>query len=318
MLLGVLAVLLGGLWGYGSWQVGRAEVRFPPRGEVLTVEGVQLRYVCAGAGRPVLLLHGNAGFLEDYTLTVLDQLAQNYRACAFDRPGHGYSSRPDPDAPPAVQARLLHQAAQQLGMDKPLLVGHSWSGALNLAYALDYPDEVSGLVLLAPIAYGQDRRPSLLTQIQQVPVLGTLVRHTLGVPLGRAQIEQSLIAAFAPDPVPPAYLEAAQALWARPGQLQAIAADTVNVGPAMIAMSSRYPGIQVPVTIVTGDTDRLVDPDQHAYPLHQAIPGSQLIVLPRTGHEIPHNRPQQTLDAVRQTWERAPAHSPAPAPARAA
>ena len=307
----VLVVLLAGMfagsWAYGSWAVRRAEAQFPPEGRFVAVEGVRLHYVCKGEGRPVVLLHGNAGFVRDYSTAVLDRLAQDYRACAFDRPGHGYSERPagGEAATPAAQAHLIHEASRELGMEEPVLVGHSWSGALGLAYALEYPDDVSGLVLLGPVAYGREGRSSPLYEALATPVLGDLIQHTIGVGVGPGIVEQSLVEAFSPNPVPPDYLRAARALWTRPGQQEATAEDSLAAGPAMEAMSPRYGEIRVPVTIVTGDSDRLVDPEQHSYPLHEAIRGSKLVVLPDAGHDVQHTRPKETVDAIRETPERA-------------
>ena len=118
----------------------KAEKAFPPIGEFIQVEDIQLHYLDRGTGQPVVLLHGNAGFIQDYFPQTVDQLAPHFRAIAFDRPGHGYSTRSsDTVTTPLDQARLLHSAFQQLGIEQPILVGHSWSGIVLLAYALEYP-----------------------------------------------------------------------------------------------------------------------------------------------------------------------------------
>ena len=59
----------------------------------VTVEGMRLHFVIRGAGRPVVLIHGNPGSTQDWT-RVLGPLAANHRIIAFDRPGHGRSERP--------------------------------------------------------------------------------------------------------------------------------------------------------------------------------------------------------------------------------
>ena len=90
----ILVLLFIGLFVASQRAVQQAEAAFPPIGNFVTVEGTRLHYLCQGTGQPVVLLHGNAGFIQDYSLMVLDRLAPQYRACAFDRPGHGYSARP--------------------------------------------------------------------------------------------------------------------------------------------------------------------------------------------------------------------------------
>ena len=130
-----------------TWHRARlAEKRYPPQGQFVTVAGLRLHYLRRGEGRgPLLvLLHGSEGFLQDFD-AIFDALSPRYDVIAFDRPGHGYSDSPSlRDCAPDRQADLIYQALQQLGIKQPLLVGHSWSGALLLSYALNYPDEVAG------------------------------------------------------------------------------------------------------------------------------------------------------------------------------
>ena len=117
------------------------------------VENTRLHFLIQGAGRPVVLIHGNPGSCQDWT-RLYSSLAARYQAIAFDRPGHGQSERPDrEDATVEVQARMLHAALQELGVERPILVGHSWGSALALVYALEFPNDLVGLVLLATAVY---------------------------------------------------------------------------------------------------------------------------------------------------------------------
>ena len=135
-------------------------------------------------------------------------------------------------------------------------------------------------------------------------MVGDLLRHILGIPLGRRMVEEGLVKAFSPQPLPRPYLKMAKALWTRPSQELAIAEDNMGVGPAMGAMSSGYGGIRIPVTIVTGEADKLVNPKRHGYRLRRAIRGSDLMALAKTGHELPQTRPREVERAVRETWAR--------------
>jgi len=85
------------------------------------VDGIRLHYVDRGAGAPVVLLHGNPGFVEDF-LPVVDSLASTNRVIAFDRPGHGYSERATAAGTTAHdQVRLIHDALTQLGVSRPIV-----------------------------------------------------------------------------------------------------------------------------------------------------------------------------------------------------
>src|SRR6185295_14780787 len=120
----------------------------------VVIDGVALNYVSAGSGRPVILIHGNPGSHQDYTLAVFERLIQSYYVVAFDRPGHGFSERHDSvQTTVEVQARIIHDALQRLAIKKPVLVGDSWGGSLVLAAAVAYGKDLSGIVLLAPAAY---------------------------------------------------------------------------------------------------------------------------------------------------------------------
>jgi pimeloyl-ACP methyl ester carboxylesterase len=292
-----LATLIG-LSLYSEHEVRQAEAQVPPIGQFVTVEGLRLHYVRQGAGRPVVFLHGNDGQLQDFTLSLLDRAAQDYDVLAFDRPGHGYSERPRAAvATPHVQARLLRGALQALEVDRPILVGHSWSGGLALLYALAYPEDLAGLVVLGGYVYHQGG-PHPLAALPTLPVLGDLYLYTLGVPLWRRLVVHGLKTAFAPDTPPPAYVSVVQALSPRPGQSKATAEDFQTLNTTLRAVSPHYGQIRAPLRIISGAADRVVPPEQHAYALHRAVPHSRLVMVPHTGHMLQFSRPDVIMGAL--------------------
>lgn len=302
----VTLVALGGLTLRTVIDVRRAEVAFPPIGQFAEIDCTRLHYVDRGTGRAVVLLHGNPGFVEDFTLgpaNLLDSLAKQYRVIAVDRPGHGYSARAsDAGTIPREQARLVHDLLHRLGVERPVLVGHSWGGGLALIYAESYPADIAGLVLLGTRAYPSPDRADPVYALNRIPVVGALFRVTLLPPVGQRLLTRRLTAAYAPDPVREDHLAAARALWMRPGQVAATVWDTKNLQSALGNASRRYSGIAVPVVLVVGDHDRGIEDSRR---LHLAVPGAELRVLPNTGHEIPRTRPGAVADAVRTVLSRA-------------
>lgn len=273
-------------------------------GQFVSVSGLRLHYVSKGQGRPVVFVHGNPGSHQDYSLTVLGEVARSYRAFAFDRPGHGYSERKKGTwTTLEVQARILSQALKELSIEKPLIVGHSWGGALALNMAVQSEADLAGLVLLAPAAYPSESS-QWWTALLHVPVFADLFLRTLTPLIGRGIVRESLKEAYHPQPLQEEYLQAAEAMWTRPEQVRACAYDDKSLNASLKILSKRYKEIRLPLVIVTGDSDLLVDPEE-AYQLHKTIPGAELINLQDTGHQILQTRPESVVQAIDRAWDMA-------------
>jgi pimeloyl-ACP methyl ester carboxylesterase len=268
------------------------------QGEFVEVEGVRLHYVVRGEGRPVLLLHGNSGFAHDFAAVLESLDPVEFRAFAFDRPGHGYSERPAHDGAMSSQARLLRGALAKLGVRRPVVVGHSWGGTLALAYALQFPEDVASLVLLAPAVYPEEDVYAAQRMLFEIPVLSDIFIRASDTFI-RAEIKRNLERAFAPDELPLEYLQAAESLWSRPSQVRAFMQDEYGYNPAVELLARRYDKLRVPTLILTGDADELVKPERHAYPLHRSMEHSGLSVIPAAGHMLPHTRPEAVVKAIR-------------------
>ncbi len=301
ILVGALALLLVGLELYTNARVRRAEARYPPAGAFVEVDGLRLHYVRRGAGRPVVMIHGDGGSTYDWTTSIFDRIARQYHTMAFDRPGFGYSQRPVGEGgSPFVQARLIHQALEELDVERPVLVGHSRGGNVALAYALAYPDQLAGVVTLAAAPYGG--KIALHNRLLTVPVVGPLLAHTVYVPFGRGAVEAGLDAAFAPEgPAPPDYVDVYAAYELRPDQLLAHAHDQVWGRSAGHDMARRYDELRVPLVIVHGTADRNVPVDQ-ARRLHRVAPNSNLMVVDGAGHELMFLHPSAVMEAIEEAW----------------
>jgi pimeloyl-ACP methyl ester carboxylesterase len=264
----------------------------------VTVDEARLHFVIKGAGRPVVLIHGNPGSCQDWA-RLYGPLSSRYCGFAFDRPGHGHSDRPNHRPITVdVQAQMLHTALKALDVEQPILVGHSWGGALALAYALEFQDDVAGLVLLAPAAYKSDDGVSFLTKLPALPIVGDLINFLFTPLLGASVVREDLQKAFSPDPVPKHYLRHVLAEWTRPKKVKWYSVDDALLNTSLPKFTSRYPDIRVPVVIVTGDSDQIVPAKENAHRLYQALPHAELIVLEKTGHQISFTRPEAVVDAI--------------------
>lgn len=264
------------------------------------VGDANLHFVMKGTGRPVVLIHGNPGSCHDWSRLYVP-LAKRYRAVAFDRPGHGHSERPNHRAITVeVQAEMLHDALTQLSIARPIIVGHSWGGSLALVYALKFPDEISGIVLLAPAAYESDDGVSFLSKLPGLPVIGDVLNFLFTPLLGPWLVRTDIAKAFAPDPVPQKYLRHVLTEWTLPKKVKWYSVDDALLNESLPEFADRYPEIKVPVAIVTGDADQIVPAKQNAERLYRALPNSHFNLLPGTGHQIPFTRPEAVLAVIDQ------------------
>jgi len=267
--------------------------------KLITIDRLRVRYIDSGRGPTVVLIHGNAGGIEDFEFGAIQTLSSDYRVLAIDRPGHGKSDRPNGiTANVEYQARLLHQLLSSLGVGRPVLVGHSWGAALALAYALQYPTEISALILVAPAAYPDAGEARILQVMNKPPVIGDVPLMLGRSILGRHLLKGVLIRAFSPEPLPEKYFQLVASSWLGRKQLKAYLDDESNLNASLRELSQHYAEIRVPVVILTGDHDQIVSPRENAYRLKDSIPNSQLIELKNTGHEIPQTHPESISSAL--------------------
>ncbi|MGB5831409.1 MAG: alpha/beta hydrolase [Thiohalocapsa sp.] len=287
-------LLLGGLVVATSIASQRLEDRFPPIGRFMERAGVRVHYTDSGPGSreeaPVVLIHGASTSLLDFHASLVEPLTANHRVITVDRPGHGYSDRPDglwPD--PAEQARIIHGLLDALGVEQPILVGHSWAGSLVLAYLLDYPHAALGAVLLAGGSHAWEGGVAWYNDLAGVPLLGALFAHSLPLTAGRLTIDAGINSVFAPDPVPPDYRERTGVeLTLRPQTFISNAEDIRLLSPFLEQQSSHYSFLQHPLLLITGDADDIVPAWNHAERLVRQAPNTQLVVFEDTGHALHH------------------------------
>lgn len=291
---------LAGVTLIGTLAIERAN---PPTGRFVDVDGGRLHVVELGAADapPVLLLHGASGNLNDLRLALGEKLAQRYRVILVDRPGHGWSDRPGgaADALPSAQAKLIHQALVNLGIKRPIVLGHSWSGALATAYALAYPDGVSGLVLLAPVTHPWPGGIGWINDVVALPVIGQLIARTLILPSGYFMLNTGVAGVFRPDTPPPDYVaRTGVAMLLRPREFIANAQDLARLKEFVRAQAPRYGEIKVPVEIIAGDKDPVVYTDVHSRAIVNQLPQATLTILPGVGHMVQYVAADRVVQAI--------------------
>ena len=280
-----------------AWQAERAS---PPRGRIVGVDGAQIHFTERGDGPPLVVLHGLGSMGEEVALSpFLPLAASRYRVIVVDRPGYGHSTRPAGAWwGPQRQAALLREFLKVAGIERPILLGHSFGSLVALAYGLAYGATLRGLVLTSGYYFPTARIDTPLMAAPAIPVLGALMRHTVSPLLGRMLWPGMLRLMFRPAPVP-AYFDRFP-LWMtlRPSQLRAAAEESAMLAPATLALRKRYGGLEIAPVIVAGARDRYVDPASHSARLARVVPRAELIFAPRAGHMVHHTDPRRVLQAV--------------------
>ncbi|WP_280153480.1 alpha/beta hydrolase [Piscinibacter sp. XHJ-5] len=295
-------------------QTQRAERDFPPKGRFVSVDGVRLHFTVHGrddAAQTVVLLHGNGTMAEEFELSGLTrQLAERYRVVVFDRPGFGWSERPDGHRwGPSAQADLLHAALARLGVSQPVVLGHSWGALVALAMGLRHPKDLGSLVLVSGYYFPTVRVDTLMLSAPALPVIGSLWRHTVGPLLGRLLWPLAVRRAFAPASPTAAFRDGYPAAMSlRPSQLRASAAESAMMIPATASLQRRYAGLEVPAVLVAGADDQVMSTRWHSGRLHHRLDRSWLRIVEGSGHMVHHVATGQTAAAVDQAaalvWDR--------------
>ncbi|MFN3209580.1 MAG: alpha/beta fold hydrolase [Roseovarius sp.] len=312
--LGVVA-LLSSCAGLAGVKERSAEETHPPLGRIVEVDGTRVHVWIKGSGPDVVLIHGAGGNLRDFTFDLAKRLTPRYRVIAFDRPGLGYTDRlpgygglgSTRGESPREQAALLQKAARQVGVRRPVVVGHSFGGAVALAWGLNAPQDTSALVLLAGVS---NPWPGELGTFYNLT--GTALGGAAAVPLITAlaseeRVARSVEGIFAPQTAPRGYSDyLGPGLTLRRETLRANGQQVLGLRPHVVAMSRQYRDtLRMPVEILHGDADDTVPLDVHAIPLSKQLRNGNLTVLEGVGHMPHHARPRETVAAIDRAAARA-------------
>lgn len=278
----------------------RAEAENPPQGRFVKVDGVRLHYVERGSGPVLVLLHGNGVLASDFQCSgLMDKAAEHYRVIAFDRPGFGYSERPRSKVwTPQAQARLLHHALQEIGVDSAIVLGHSWGTLVALAMALEVPDFVRGLVLLSGYYYPSLRADVPLLSGPAIPLVGDVLRYTVSPLVTRMLWRPLTKRVFSPQQVDPRFRELPVWMILRPSQLRASAAETAMMVPSALALAKHYTELKVPVVLMAGTQDKIVDFGHNSERLDERLPDSELHLHPGIGHMTHYTHTDKVVAAI--------------------
>lgn len=241
-----------------------ADHTVPQVGKLHAVKGGVIHYLDMGPkdAQTLVMIHGLAGTLQHFTYALSDLLKDDFRLIIVDRPGCGYSERDhDSDAAFAVQARMIGEFLDDIGVENPVLVGHSLGGAVSLAMAMDRPEKTAALALIAPLTHPVRKTARLFKGLEVAsPVLRRVLGYTIAGPMTKLFTGMFLKEAFSPEPYPDDFvIRSGSALGLRPRGYIAASADMMVERKVTPSQNSRYADeLRTPGGVLYGSGDALL------------------------------------------------------------
>jgi pimeloyl-ACP methyl ester carboxylesterase len=298
-----------------NWTYGRLPGEPKPQGSFVTVDGLRIHYFeRAGAGTPVVLLHGLPGTAEDWNQVT--PLLSGHRTIAIDRPGFGYSSGGYVKF--GRQVEIVDDVLHRLHVARPILVGHSYGGTMALAFAERYPSELRALVLVDAAAGGTrvgsfEQAQAHAVKFLQLPVIHQISNVTFGQLLDTVSVDMTDGKAFHPQPVATAHRHRVLAINMQSGNLKAYSGEELEANGVFDRIDPRLGSIRVPAVVIQGEEDKLVKA-KYGRKIAATLPDARLEMV-HGGHMAPYTHPYAiaaAVNAVEATVRRAQAATASP------
>jgi pimeloyl-ACP methyl ester carboxylesterase len=230
-------------------------------------------------------------------------LAEEARVTVVDRPGHGLSRRPRFVGTPRDQAGQIAGGLDRLGVGPSVVVGHSFGALVALALAERFAERVTRLVLVSPLIFPEPRLLEHgLMAPRSIPLIGPLLsRAGRQSGMDRAAIEWIQAVMFSPEPVPHPWKESFpfdQVL--DPDALVHEGEDSASILPLSPAGTIDLRRIEVPVHVLVGTGDRVVEQERQGKTLARLLPDGRLTEIEGAGHMLHHSHSEIVLRVVRE------------------
>ncbi|TIW95535.1 MAG: alpha/beta fold hydrolase [Mesorhizobium sp.] len=290
------------------WIAAKAERLVPPVGKFIEIDGNRIHYVDRGEGRPIVFVHGLGAQLHHFRHTLFGQFGPGYRLIALDRPGAGYSMRASgATGRLPEQAEIVRRFIEALGLERPLVVGHSLGGAIALALAVEHPEAISGIALLSPLTHIEaGAREKLGALFLPSRLWRRIMSYTLAVPTSLRYARPTMEYIFAPQMLPSDYMIAGGGwLGLRPAHFYAMSCDVVAIERDLGRIGSRYGEIAMPVGILFGEADRVTSFHTQGAPMTSRIEGLDFESVEGMGHMPQFVAPERIAAFIERIASRA-------------
>jgi len=252
-ILFLLFMSLVGLVLFAAFSNKKAEQLLPPAGSFAQLGSTRLHYVDQGQGPAIVMVHGLAGNLQNFTYGVAAPLAQNHRVICVDRPGCGYSKRSsNADASLEAQADTIVSLLDHLQIESAVFVGHSLGGAISLAAAQRHPERVKALALIAPLTHLPESTAEVFKVFEvSSPLIRKILGWTLAIPGTLFRIALTLKVVFGPERAPSDFaIRGGGILSLKPQTFITASSDIQNASWSMPAIEAAYANMKTPVHVL--------------------------------------------------------------------
>jgi pimeloyl-ACP methyl ester carboxylesterase len=290
-IVGLIAGIGVALAVWTWWLVRKIDAALPALGQWVDVTGGRIHYVEMGpkdaAGPAIVMIHGIMGQVRHFAYNFAERIATDHRVILLDRPGWGHSTIRGKRPVIGVQADMIAEALAKLGIEKPVVVGHSMGGAVSLALAIRHPEAVGRLALIAPLTQPIDKIVDTFRSLLVPQRLAPIIAWTLSLPVGIKTGGAKAAQAFSPDPVPADFaLKGGGMASLKPASFQSGVFEIATGAPEMVAQAKHYGEIRVPVAILYGTADYLLEPELHGEKTAAEIPECKLTLIEGGGHML--------------------------------
>ncbi|WP_146194234.1 alpha/beta fold hydrolase [Brumimicrobium oceani] len=258
----------------------------------------EIRFLQKGEGKDILLIHGTPGSIEDWN-EIFDSLAKSFRVTAFDRLGHGFSSKRDYSYDLASNADLAEKLILQLNLNSPLIVGHSYGGsvATYMAVHADTKDR-EYLIIDSPF---YEIKPSGINKLISTPILGKGIAFLSSFTIAKSQIKKGVLPMFKSTEGEKLnnYIQERQKLWSQSKVIYSNSKEITNLQDDLKNLSDNYKNTNSIMTLITVE-DTLNTFRKGTEKLHGELKNSELIIIPKTGHYIQLEQPEEIIRIIRE------------------
>ena len=273
----------------------------PKFGKTTVLQDAEIHWYESGQGEPIIMLHGLAGNLRNFTYALVGKLDQEYRVIAIDRAGCGWSTRSKSEcATLQEQARIISEFIDKEQIKRPLIVGHSLGGAIALALALEYKNKISGLALICPATQVIDKIPDMFKSLNiSSPLIRFFVAHTFSSLIGILTRKETFKVAFAPEMICDDFSIKGGGDFALSSEaFISTSEDLIFAQSSATSLVGREKELEVYTEVLFGEDDEILDAKLHGEKFSQ-LSGSKLTMLPGKGHMLPLTIPDQCADFIR-------------------